>query len=191
MGWLFGGLGLTLLLAGLLYRYILFPAFPSPLAKLPLAHPLCAISATWLWCQSARGRELRSLYTAHKRHGPIVRLAPSEVSVVSQEGLRQVYVRGLDKDVWYQQAFYNYGVQNLVSTLDHKTHHRNVSAKKPRFSPPSAIHLPALIICHHLRLSTSVFLVSRFSLAADRSNDWRCCGGAAIQRRVSGPRGQE
>lgn len=65
---------------------------------------------------------MRSLYAAHKRHGPIVRLAPGEVSVASEEGLKKVYVDGLDKAVWYQQTFYNYGVQNLVSTLDHKTH---------------------------------------------------------------------
>ena len=118
----FSVIGLAVLLAWLIYRYVVYPSFVSPLAKLPSAHPLCAFSRTWFQRQRDQMRELKTLYAAHERCGPVVRLGPDEVSVVSEDGLKQVYVAGLDKAVWYQQTFYNYGVQNLVSTLDHKTH---------------------------------------------------------------------
>lgn len=118
----FGALGLVLLLGWLVYRYIVYPSLVSPLAKLPSAHPSCAFSRFWFQRQCTQMRELKTLCATHKRHGPIVRLGPEEVSVVSEDGLKAVYVAGLDKAVWYQQTFYNYGVQNLVSTLDHKTH---------------------------------------------------------------------
>ena len=108
----------------LTYKYIVEPAFVSPLSKIPLAHPLCAISSKWFAYQRRKERELVTLYAAHQKHGQIVRLGPNEVSVASREGLRQIYTAGLEKDSWYVDtgSFYNYGTQNLVSMLDHKTH---------------------------------------------------------------------
>lgn len=114
-------IGLASLLALLLYRYIFYPALISPLSRLPTAHPLCSVTSKWFERQGIKGRQLKTLYAAHNKHGPILRLGPTEVSVVSQEGLEQVYIAGLDKDAWWQ-TLYNYGRQNLVSTLDHKTH---------------------------------------------------------------------
>lgn len=108
--------------AFILYKYIVYPALVSPLARLPTAHPLCALTSRWFEQQCTNFKELKTLHAAHQRCGPIIRLGPNEVSVVSEEGLRQVYVAGLDKDTWYKNHFYNYGVQNLVCTLDHKTH---------------------------------------------------------------------
>lgn len=110
------------LLAWLIYSYVIYPSLVSSLARLPAAHPSSAFSPIWFQRQRSRKRELKTLYAAHERHGPIVRLGPSEVSVVSQDGLKHVYMAGLDKTAWYQQTFYNYGAQNLVSTLDHQTH---------------------------------------------------------------------
>ena len=115
-------LGLAVL--WLIYKFVVFPSFLSPLAKLPAAHASCAFSSRWFERQRAQMKELKTLYAVHQRHGPIVRLGPDQVSVVSEEGIKQVYVAGLDKGVWYQQTFYNYGVQNLVCTLDHRTHSR-------------------------------------------------------------------
>ena len=105
-----------------LYRYVFYPAWISPLAGIPNAHLLCSLTPLWMERQRKKSRELKTLYSAHEKYGPIVRLGPAEISVVSQEGLKQIYVAGLDKHSWYQQTFYAYGRQNLVSTLDHKTH---------------------------------------------------------------------
>ncbi|KYG43809.1 hypothetical protein M433DRAFT_542149 [Acidomyces richmondensis BFW] len=104
------------------YKYIVFPSIISPLAKLPTAHPLCAFTSRWFARQCTLMRELKTLYGAHRKYGPIVRIGPEEVSVVSQEGIQKIYVAGLDKDPWYQKTFSIYGVQNLVCTLDHHTH---------------------------------------------------------------------
>ena len=115
-------LGLAVIFASLIYKFVVFPSFVSPLAKLPTAHPSCAFSSRWFERQLAQMRELKTLYATHEKLGPIVRLGPHQVSVVSEEGIKQIYGAGLDKGVWYRQIFYNYGVQNLVCTLDHKTH---------------------------------------------------------------------
>lgn len=113
---------LSALFALIAYKYIVYPSIISPLAQLPTAHPLCAFTSNWFERQRTNSGELKTLYAVHRRCGPIVRLGPNEVSVVSEEGLRQVYVAGLDKGPWYKKHFYNYGIQNLVCTLDHKTH---------------------------------------------------------------------
>lgn len=108
----------------IVYKYVLVPGFLSPLSKVPTAHPLCSITPRWFAYQRKKLQELKTLYKAHQKHGPVVRLGPQEVSVVSREGLRQVYTAGLEKDPWYATAgiFTNYETPNLVSTLDHKTH---------------------------------------------------------------------
>ncbi|KAK3679103.1 hypothetical protein LTR37_021444, partial [Vermiconidia calcicola] len=115
-----------IVVAGLLfvlaYKYILYPAFGSPLSALPTAHPLCSITSKWFDRQILRQKELTTLFAAHQKHGPIVRLGPQEVSVVSLEGLRNIYTAGLEKHPWYAATFENYGTPNLVSTLEHRPH---------------------------------------------------------------------
>ncbi|KAK4560755.1 hypothetical protein LTR86_005334 [Recurvomyces mirabilis] len=83
------------------------------------------MSSFWYNRRQARSRGLKTLLEAHARLGPIIRLGPQEVSVVSEEGLSKIYAAGLDKSSWYQKTFFLYGVQNLVSTLDHSTHAKN------------------------------------------------------------------
>ena len=102
------------LLGIVLYISVIYPAFFSPLAKLPAAHPLCHITRT---------RSRPNLYAAHKAHGPIVRIAPNEISVNSLEGLRSIYTAGLEKHQFYIGIFEHYnGTPNLVSMLNHKAH---------------------------------------------------------------------
>lgn len=115
-------IGVAILAFLLTYKYIIYPAFFSPLSKLPTANPLCLFTSKWFDRQREQRRELETLFTAHAKYGPIVRLGPQEVSVASLEGLRQIYTAGLEKHPWYETKFYNYGVPNLVSTLDRKTH---------------------------------------------------------------------
>ncbi|KAK3629229.1 hypothetical protein LTR56_005105 [Elasticomyces elasticus] len=105
----------------LIYKLVVTPAFLSPLFKLPAAHWSSHLSTRWFDRECATAGELKTLYATHQRLGPIVQLGPNEVSVVSEEGLKKVYTAGLDKSNWYD-SFRVYGVQNLVCTLDHKTH---------------------------------------------------------------------
>ena len=92
----------------LVFQYIILPAFISPLARIPAAHWSCHLSPLWILVTRYRRRQNRTLYEAHRRHGPVVRIGPNEVSVDGVEGLRVVYQGGFEKDPWYS-VFSNYG----------------------------------------------------------------------------------
>ena len=116
------GLAIALLLGYILYRDILYSALMSPLSKLPAAHSTSHFASTWIWWRRRTGRESRSIFAAHQRCGPIVRLGPNEVSIASQEGLRKVYFGGFTRTKWVL-AFHNYsGTPNLVTLLDPRKH---------------------------------------------------------------------
>ena len=114
--------GLLVISAWLAYRSLVASAYSLRSFKLPAAHWSCHLSTRWFDRKCTTVGELKTLYAVHARLGPIVRLGSNEVSVVSQEGLKTIYAGGLDKSDWYEQTFRVYGVQNLVCTLDHKTH---------------------------------------------------------------------
>jgi hypothetical protein len=99
---------IVLLAAGLLYRYILYPITLSPLAKIPSAHWSCSVSPTWMLWARFQSRENKTLYEAHQKHGPIVRLGPNEVSINNMEAVKTVYQGGFDKHEWYS-VFNNFG----------------------------------------------------------------------------------
>ncbi|MCJ1397781.1 hypothetical protein MMC11_000977 [Xylographa trunciseda] len=103
------------------YHYIVFPLLISPLSKIPNAH-LTSFLPFWVWWKRRTGFENRSIFAAHQQHGPIIRLGPTEVSVASLDGLRQIYTGGFDKDPWYIGEFRNYSTPNLVSMMDYKPH---------------------------------------------------------------------
>lgn len=113
---------LAAILVLILSKYLIYPIWFSPHAKIPTAHPLAAVSRLWLNHQRSKGRTIKSVYAAHKKQGPIVRLTPNEVSVASLEGLRKIYLGGFEKDPWYLEEFTNFGTTNLVSMLDHRSH---------------------------------------------------------------------
>lgn len=118
------GLAIALLLGYLLYRDMLHPALISPLSKLPAAHPSSHFASTWIWWRRRTGRESRSIFAAHQRCGPIVRLGPNEVSIASQEGLHKIYFGrfAFTRTEWVL-PFRNYnGTPNLVTMLDPREH---------------------------------------------------------------------
>lgn len=106
----------------ILYRYILFPLFVSPLAKIPAAHWSTPLSAKWFSNLCLDGKTgISAILAAHNKLGPIVRLSPTEISVASLDGLRKIYTGGFKKDNSYAM-FANYGTPNLVSMLGNKEH---------------------------------------------------------------------
>jgi len=115
-------LALLAVIAVLAYRLLINPSCLSPLSQLPVAHWSCHILPTWFNRKCTTDGELKTLHAIHQRHGPIVRLGPHEVSVVSEEGLKKIYNSALDKSDWYARTFRLYNTPNLVCTLDHHTH---------------------------------------------------------------------
>lgn len=98
----------------LLYKYLLFPAFLSPLAKIPNAHFTSCISPAWILWKRYRRLEVRTIHAAHQRLGSIVRLAPNELSVNCVDGgIRTIYSGGFDKPEWYKNLFSNYGYTHI------------------------------------------------------------------------------
>jgi hypothetical protein len=92
----------------LLYQYIIRPAFLSPLSRIPNAHWSAPFSRLWiLWIRFVH-RENRTLHSAHRRLGPVVRIGPNELSINDLDSVRTVYQGGFEKPVWYS-VFDNYG----------------------------------------------------------------------------------
>jgi hypothetical protein len=93
-----------------LYKYVIHPTFLSPLAKIPNAHFTSSVSPAWILWSRFRGRNNATTYRAHQKYGPIVRLAPNEVSINCVDGgLRTVYAGGMEKHRWYPDQFASYG----------------------------------------------------------------------------------
>ena len=98
------------ILVHLSYRYVIYPIFISPLAKVPNAHWSSPISPLWILLKRYGGKENRTIDAAHSKYGDIVRLGPNELSVACVEnGIKTVYGGGFEKWNWYPNLFVNYG----------------------------------------------------------------------------------
>jgi len=132
-----------LALCAALFRWVIRPAFLSPLANILPIHWSARISCIWIVHKRVLQKETLAVHDAHARLGPIIRLAPNEVSVNSLEGLRTIYGGGFPKNDWYANVFSNYGVQPMFAMADNDVHGRrkkalgNVYAKSTLLSSPA------------------------------------------------------
>ncbi|KAF2119133.1 putative cytochrome P450 monooxygenase [Lophiotrema nucula] len=105
-----------------LYQIIIYPTFLSPLSKIPNAHPTSSISSLWILFKRYHHQGTEALHEAHQTKGPILRVAPNEISVnVVKGGLQTIYSGGFEKTNWYS-ALENYGCLNMVSMLESGPH---------------------------------------------------------------------
>jgi hypothetical protein len=102
------GLGIGALLVLVVYRYVVYPVLLSPLARIPKAHWSSAISPVWILYIRFTHRENRTLWEAHRRLGPVIRVGPNDLSINDIDGVRTVYQGGFEKPAWYS-IFDNYG----------------------------------------------------------------------------------
>ncbi|KAK4126896.1 cytochrome P450 [Parathielavia appendiculata] len=105
------------------------PRLPSPLSRIPNAHWSAPFSRLWiLWVRFVRN-ENRTLYSAHRRLGPIIRVGPNELSINDLESVRTVYQGAFEKPAWYS-VFDNYGVPCMFSAhpaVEHSARKRLIS----------------------------------------------------------------
>lgn len=95
---LFSIVALLALAALAIYKLLLYPALLSPLSQIPNAHPTAPFSEAWVLWTRYRRRNNRATLAAHQRHGPIVRMAPNELSINCVDGgIRTVYAGGFEK----------------------------------------------------------------------------------------------
>lgn len=122
------------LLLFLAYQYIIFPVLLSPLSKIPNAHFTSSFSPAWMLWKRKTHHENRAIFAAHERCGPVVRLAPNEISINCIEGgLRTVY-GNFERHSWYTNTFQNYGYSPLVLPLIHHQNSLCVSTESPIWS---------------------------------------------------------
>ncbi|PCH40542.1 cytochrome P450 [Wolfiporia cocos MD-104 SS10] len=103
----------------------------SPLSKIP-GPPLASATRLVLMYYEFTRRRRRWIHQLHVKYGPVVRIAPDEVSFANWDAVKEIYVSdgsGYDKTSFYH-LFDNYEHECMFSTLD-KTPH---GERKKRFS---------------------------------------------------------
>ncbi|EAW08309.1 cytochrome P450 [Aspergillus clavatus NRRL 1] len=105
------------------YKTIIYPAFLSPLSKIPNAHWSASVSPAWILWKRFRSQNNRTIQAAHERLGPIVRLSPSEISVNCVEGgIKTIYTGGFEKHDWYPRVFGSFGTVSMFTMTGSKDH---------------------------------------------------------------------
>lgn len=111
--------------AALLVLFFVFvvPAVRSPLRRIPGPRLARFTSAVLRW-NEFQGRRTLYVHELHKRYGPVVRLAPNEVSFASAAAVKDIYGSagsGYDKTDFYN-LFTVYGRRTMFSTLNKENH---------------------------------------------------------------------
>jgi cytochrome P450 len=103
----------------------------SKLSAIPNAHFSAPYSRLWLFFLKVTDSEHRAREVAHRNLGPVIRLAPNELSVnCIGGGVQTIYSREFEKGEWYD-GFVNYGyVQGSVEEFPELISSR----KKPMFA---------------------------------------------------------
>ncbi|TGO30865.1 hypothetical protein BPAE_0003g01510 [Botrytis paeoniae] len=97
-------------------------AILSPLSQIPNAHFTTPYSELWLFWHRANDTEHKARYAAHKKYGPVIRIAPRELSInCLEDGVKTVYGGGFEKGEWYSM-FLNYGHSVLFSMKEAPVH---------------------------------------------------------------------
>ena len=79
-----------------------------PLTNLKNAHPTSRVSPLWIIWIRYSGQENRVVRRLHEKHGPLIRLAPNEVSLACvEQGSKITMERPFEKAGWYIR-FRNY-----------------------------------------------------------------------------------
>lgn len=103
-----------IVLAYIIYRFMVFPVFLSPLAKIPTAHWSCSISPLWILWKRLAGQQNVTVLAAHRKHGDVVRLGPTELSVnCVEDGYKTIYAGNFGKDDYYR-FFDNFGYAPFI-----------------------------------------------------------------------------
>ena len=91
-------LSVLFVFCGVVYQWIVHPLFIGPLSAIPQAQPSAALTSAWILWQRYYRQANKAVDLAHKKHGPIVRTAPNEVSVnCVDQGMHTIYNGGFDK----------------------------------------------------------------------------------------------
>lgn len=118
----------------------LIPYLTDPFHQRSIPGPFLAkFSDIWLGWVSSRGHRSDIVHELHKKHGPLVRLAPNHVSVADPDALQVVYAHGNGS---LKSNFYDAFVsihRGLFNTRDRAQHTRKRKIVSHIFSPKSVL----------------------------------------------------
>ncbi|KJR83259.1 uncharacterized protein SPSK_04125 [Sporothrix schenckii 1099-18] len=125
--------------------YTVIRAVRSPLRRVP-GPPLSLFTSAILRWHELRCGRTRYVHALHQRYGPVVRLAPDEVSFASAAAVKEIYNSagsGYDKTDFYD-LFTVYGRRTMFTTLDKETHARRRRILADRYANSNIMRGPAL-----------------------------------------------
>lgn len=112
---------------------VLYNLFLSPLRKYPGSWLYAATPFPRLWLHIS-GREPWVVMDMHKRYGPIVRLAPNELTFIDQQAWKDIY--GHKAKTFKDSTFYPFSPDTKHSLIlaNDEDHHRIRKMFLPAFS---------------------------------------------------------
>ncbi|KAI1645395.1 cytochrome P450 3A13 [Daldinia loculata] len=144
----------------------------SPLRTLP--GPRISLFSSWiLKYHELHAHRTRYVHSLHQKYGPVVRIAPNEVSFASLEGVKEIYGSGgsgYDKTEFYN-LFTIYGRRTMFSTLKREDHARRKRVLADRYANTNILKSESL---HGIRERSNRF-VERCSKFAGGSVDIFIC----------------
>ncbi|TBU44047.1 cytochrome P450 [Dichomitus squalens] len=123
----------------LITSFMLYRSWFAPLARLP-GPLICSMTRLPLMYHEFHGDRRLFIHSLHMQYGPVVRVAPNEVSYATREAVKEIYASGgsgYDKSSFYS-LFQNFETGNMFSTLQKDEH---AAVKKQFAERYSKIHV--------------------------------------------------
>lgn len=117
----------------------------------PLRHvpgPFVArITPLWLWYIARKGNECSTIAILHKKHGPVVRVAPNEVDISDGAAMHQIYAKngGLLKSPNYRNYDVD-GFATIFSVVDPARRATRTKAVAPLFAQQAIMKGKAVVM---------------------------------------------
>ncbi|PKY02461.1 cytochrome P450 [Aspergillus campestris IBT 28561] len=122
---------LLAILGALIYRFLVYPLFVSPLSKIPAAHWSCRFCSIWIYWMRWTNQENRAVYDKHMKLGAAVLLGPNLLGINSfDDGVKKIYQGGFPKPPFYFNGFAIYNTENIFTFEENAAH----SARKRMIS---------------------------------------------------------
>ncbi|KAI0024972.1 cytochrome P450 3A13 [Xylariomycetidae sp. FL0641] len=119
----------------LLVACYLWQCLSSPLRRLP-GPRVSLFTSCLLKYHEFRAHRTRYVHSLHLKYGPVVRIAPNEVSFTSQEAIKEIYASGgsgYDKTEFYN-LFTVFGRRTMFSTLNKEDHAKRKRVLADRYA---------------------------------------------------------
>ncbi|KAK3110218.1 hypothetical protein LTR53_015706 [Teratosphaeriaceae sp. CCFEE 6253] len=103
----------------------------------------------WIFRHRFQQRDTLVAHAAHARLGPIIRLAPNDISINFLEGVNAVYGGNFAKSDWYANVFSNFGRRPMFAKADNVAHGRRKKALGNVYAKSVLLSSPALAAISH------------------------------------------